>query len=172
MSQAHCYKQSAITDSEVTLLAFVFLPISLAGTIFGMNVQQINESGHDIKVFIATSLVLSVSTVILLAMTHTFVSVRRAAAQELLESRKSRYERRTWKERITFVGLSRDRLKFWLGSPKGLKLWLAVHSIEHWRDIPQRLYETYIIPIREMVKSCRSRRGAKPERIASSDEPA
>ena len=165
-------KQFAVTDFEVTLLAFVFLPISLAGTIFGMNVQQINESGHDIKVFITTSLVLSVSTMILWAMAYAFMSIRRAATQEFLESNKDPFNRRTWKERIAFVGLSQDRLKFWLGSSEGLNFWLVMHSIEHWRDIPHRMYEIYIIPLREILRSWRPRWSARPGRSASSDGPA
>lgn len=42
----------------VTVLAFIFIPISLASSIFGMNVQQINETGHSIFPFIYTSIVL------------------------------------------------------------------------------------------------------------------
>jgi Mg2+ and Co2+ transporter CorA len=42
----------------VTVLAFIFVPISLASSIFGMNVQQINDSGHSIFSFVYTSIVL------------------------------------------------------------------------------------------------------------------
>ena len=39
----------------MTFFAFVFVPISLASSIFGMNVQEINASGHSIWTFVLTS---------------------------------------------------------------------------------------------------------------------
>jgi hypothetical protein len=42
----------------VTVLAFIFVPISLASSIFGMNVQQINQTGCSLWVFVITSIVL------------------------------------------------------------------------------------------------------------------
>ena len=36
----------------VTVLASVFVPISLASSIFGMNIQEINQSGHSIWTFV------------------------------------------------------------------------------------------------------------------------
>ena len=70
----------AIADtSAVTAFAFVFLPLSLASSIYGMvsalgcfqssrltqicqNVQQINESGHSISAFIVTAVALCMIT--------------------------------------------------------------------------------------------------------------
>lgn len=40
----------------MTILAFVFIPINLASSIFGMNVQQINETGHSIWGFVVAAL--------------------------------------------------------------------------------------------------------------------
>jgi hypothetical protein len=53
-------KLRALTWSSyiVTVLAFIFIPISLASSIFGMNVQQMNETGHSIFPFIYTSIVM------------------------------------------------------------------------------------------------------------------
>lgn len=42
----------------MTILAFVFVPISLSTSIFGMNVQEINSSGHDVWIFVVTTIVL------------------------------------------------------------------------------------------------------------------
>jgi hypothetical protein len=42
----------------VTVLAFIFVPISLASSIFGMNVQQISQTGCNLWVFVVTSIVL------------------------------------------------------------------------------------------------------------------
>jgi Mg2+ and Co2+ transporter CorA len=41
----------------VTVLAFVFIPINLASSVYGMNVQEINDTGHKIWVFVVTSIV-------------------------------------------------------------------------------------------------------------------
>jgi hypothetical protein len=42
----------------VTVLAFVFIPTSLAASIYGMNVQEINNTGHSIWGFAVTALVM------------------------------------------------------------------------------------------------------------------
>ena len=42
----------------VTILAFIFIPVNLASSIYGMNVQQINRTGPSIWEFVVTSLIL------------------------------------------------------------------------------------------------------------------
>ena len=42
----------------MTVIASVFVPISLASSIFGMNVQQINQSGHSVWAFVVCALVM------------------------------------------------------------------------------------------------------------------
>jgi hypothetical protein len=46
----------------VTVLAFFFVPISLASSIFGMNVQEINQTGLGISAFVITSAVMVLTT--------------------------------------------------------------------------------------------------------------
>ena len=41
----------------MTILAFVYVPLNLATSIFGMNIQQLNQSGQQIRVFLITALV-------------------------------------------------------------------------------------------------------------------
>ena len=41
----------------VTILAFIYVPLNLATSIFGMNIQQLNESGKSLWVFLLTALV-------------------------------------------------------------------------------------------------------------------
>lgn len=48
----------SILMQTVTILAAIFIPVSLSTSIFGMNIQQINESGHDIVAFLGTALAL------------------------------------------------------------------------------------------------------------------
>ena len=40
----------------VTILAFIFVPISLASSIYGMNVQQINDTAHDMWNFVVLAI--------------------------------------------------------------------------------------------------------------------
>ncbi len=42
---------------SVTILAFVYVPINLATSIFGMNLQELNQSGQTIGSFLVTALV-------------------------------------------------------------------------------------------------------------------
>ena len=41
----------------VTILAFVYVPLNLATSIFGMNIYQLNRSGQDLSTFLATAFV-------------------------------------------------------------------------------------------------------------------
>ncbi|KAM0712141.1 hypothetical protein Q7P37_011235 [Cladosporium fusiforme] len=43
-------------NTMLTILAFIFIPINLASSIFGMNVQEINKTGHSIWGFVIASL--------------------------------------------------------------------------------------------------------------------
>ena len=45
--------------SIVTLLAFIFIPTSLASSVFGMNVQEINNTGKSIWNFIVTAILIT-----------------------------------------------------------------------------------------------------------------
>lgn len=38
-------------------MAFVYVPINLATSIFGMNLQQLNQSGQNIWLFVITALI-------------------------------------------------------------------------------------------------------------------
>ncbi|KAK3305868.1 uncharacterized protein B0T15DRAFT_494004 [Chaetomium strumarium] len=60
----------------LTVLAFIFLPVSLASSIYGMNVQQINASGLDIRAFVITAIVLLLVTVLLWAGASAVVAYR------------------------------------------------------------------------------------------------
>lgn len=46
----------------VTVLASIFVPISLASSIFGMNLQEINRSGHSIWAFVLCAIAMWVAT--------------------------------------------------------------------------------------------------------------
>jgi hypothetical protein len=51
------YKNKAVLNPRfvVTMLAFVFIPISLATSIFGMNIQELNSTGQPIWGFVVTA---------------------------------------------------------------------------------------------------------------------
>lgn len=50
-------------SNVVTVLAFIYVPLNLATSIFGMNIYQLNESGQSFWVFLITALVAMLVTV-------------------------------------------------------------------------------------------------------------
>ena len=46
----------------VTILAFIYVPLNLASSIFGMNIQQLNDSGQSLKTFLVTAVVILLLT--------------------------------------------------------------------------------------------------------------
>lgn len=46
-----------IITPVVTILAFVYVPLNLANSIFGMNIEQLNGSGQHLSVFITTAVI-------------------------------------------------------------------------------------------------------------------
>jgi Mg2+ and Co2+ transporter CorA len=56
--------KQAISVSRVTFLAFIFLPLSLVTSFFGMNIRELNGNGPQIRSFlIATGSVTAVMLV-------------------------------------------------------------------------------------------------------------
>jgi hypothetical protein len=49
------YKGSTNDFSLVTILAFAFIPLSLATSFFGMNIQELNSTGQPMWIFLVTS---------------------------------------------------------------------------------------------------------------------
>ncbi|MCJ1388427.1 hypothetical protein MMC18_001274 [Xylographa bjoerkii] len=63
----------------LTMLAFIFIPISLATSVFGMNVQEINQSGTSIWAFVVTAVVLTIVTICFWGITNLLVRWRKDA---------------------------------------------------------------------------------------------
>ncbi len=49
--------RSIVNVDVVTILAFIYVPLNLATSIFGMNIHQLNQSGQSIWVFFTTAVV-------------------------------------------------------------------------------------------------------------------
>ena len=82
-----------------------------------MNVQQINETGHDISTFIITSVVMVVSVMFVWAASAKFTSSRNKVIDRDWQDYKEMGPR-SLKEKLLFVDVSTDRLRYWRG------LWL------------------------------------------------
>ena len=79
------------------MLAAVFVPVSLASSIFGMNIQQINHTGHGIWAFVVCALTMWLVT----AAVWLAWQVRRnlaAAKRRILSGR--------WRDVYMYLGLS------------------------------------------------------------------
>ena len=48
---------SSTNDTIVTVLAFFYVPLNLATSLFGMNIQQLNRTGQPMWIFIVTTIV-------------------------------------------------------------------------------------------------------------------
>ena len=53
---------SKLTQTTVTVLAFVYIPLNLATSIFGMNLSELNGSGKSIWVFLCTATIALLTT--------------------------------------------------------------------------------------------------------------
>ncbi|KAF2106151.1 hypothetical protein BDV96DRAFT_591526 [Lophiotrema nucula] len=97
----------------LTVLAFIFIPISLSSSIFGMNVKQINSSGHSIVAFVITTIVIIVVSLLLWAVSAAIASYRR----ERNAIRQREYTPMGFIDRILFLDpLFKGRLRFWAKS--------------------------------------------------------
>lgn len=59
-SEASNHRCACLADFHitiVTILAFVYVPLNLASSIYGMNIQQLNGSGQSVWVFVVTAVV-------------------------------------------------------------------------------------------------------------------
>ena len=52
-----------LTQRVVTVLAFIFVPFSLTTSIFGMNLQELNQSGKTLQAFLITGFLLFIGAV-------------------------------------------------------------------------------------------------------------
>ncbi|KAI9695896.1 MAG: hypothetical protein M1836_006013 [Candelina mexicana] len=80
----------------LTVLAFVFVPVSLASSIFGMNVQQINHTGTNIWVFIVTAVLLTTTAFFLWGFSSFFVKARK-------QWQRRPSERIPWRKRLALI---------------------------------------------------------------------
>ena len=96
----------------MTAIVFFFVPISLAGTIFGMNVQQINATGPGIEAFVVTAVVMIVAAMVLWGLFALVADYRLEVKREFMQSpRVNVWESLLWRERLLFVGWSWVRLR-------------------------------------------------------------
>ncbi|KAM0805941.1 hypothetical protein BDR22DRAFT_191798 [Usnea florida] len=105
-----------------TMLAFVYVPLNLATSVFGMNLEQLNGSGQHLRVFIVTA-------VILLAVTGTSWSMI-----EQINSYRKWHQRsldETYDGQTQFAIAVRLALLLWLVS-QGYTSWMFTSGV-WWR---------------------------------------
>ncbi|KAL8754192.1 MAG: hypothetical protein Q9184_005192 [Pyrenodesmia sp. 2 TL-2023] len=62
---------------KVTILAFIYVPLNLATSIFGMNLQQLNAEGQPVWVFVLTALLATILTAFIWFFIDQINSIRR-----------------------------------------------------------------------------------------------
>ena len=106
-----------LNHRAVTIIAIVYLPVSVASSIFGMNVQEINGQGVGIVWFVVTIFV-TLAALLLCWLLFAYIATQRRKIKHLDSAtiRKMDYmwEGRPWKHRLFFVGWSRHRVRGWL----------------------------------------------------------
>lgn len=96
------------------MLAFIYVPLTTVTSIYGMNIQQINGSGHNIWIVVVTAAIALLATVYAWSLIEEIYKVRawRARSKEAVPRGRSRY------------GLAiRVFMIFWLIS-KGYSRWM------------------------------------------------
>ena len=99
----------------VTVLAFIYVPLNLATSIFGMNLSELNGSGKSLVVFIATAVIGLVIT---------------GASWYLLEEVNKYFGWRSSAEEQTGTGSARKRLT--IGPRISMLVWLQRHGHSGW----------------------------------------
>jgi len=107
---------SAYSNSTVTILAFIFIPTTLASSVFGMNVQEINNTGKDIWIFIVTAMSLTGA-----ALAAWFLSY---------------FARAKWHGRDDEPAVSQGRTNLSRKERFSHARWLFSNS-KYWKDMPQ-----------------------------------
>lgn len=74
-------------------MAFCFLPISLSTGIFGMNIQDINSTGHHIWAFFVTTIVLLVAAALIFGISVYVMKCRRELIEKKIVKQKKNWER-------------------------------------------------------------------------------
>jgi hypothetical protein len=88
--EAHKSIEQAESVNNLTLLAFIFAPLSFAASLFGMNVQEVNESGPRVVYFVATALPMVLVSIFAFILVSLLASYRKKRREErALETEKT-----------------------------------------------------------------------------------
>ena len=110
-------------SNVVTVLAFIYVPLNLATSIFGMNIYQLNESGQSFWVFLITALVAMLVTVSAWYLTEQVNSYRKWYEANVRNGNIKDDERPTPPEQARLslmmkanmlIGLSLSSSKYWV----------------------------------------------------------
>lgn len=95
------------STGRVTFLAFIFLPLSLVTSFFGMNIQELTGNGSSVKAFCAAAVCTTAFTILVWALINFALRLMEAWNEYDREIVESRYEldgststriRKTWKK--------------------------------------------------------------------------
>jgi hypothetical protein len=77
VNDAHISRVQGERSTVLTILASIYLPLSLVASIFGMNIEEINQTGWDWRPVLATLAVIIVVTAMFLGIYYAFRALRR-----------------------------------------------------------------------------------------------
>ena len=105
------------------MLAFIYVPLNLATSIFGMNIQQLNQSGKSLRVFLATA------SVALLVTGSAWYLIEQVKSYTIWREDRLRHQRR----KQTRQRINRPQpTKFSLMIRLNMLIWLLLSSYRFW----------------------------------------
>ena len=129
------YNRSRVTKTHpVTILAFIYVPLDLATSIFGMNIQQLNQNGQNLRVFLVTAAVALLITVLIWLACYLYLSSEakvwlRAATESQKQIRDSQTVKR---HKFPNGDLTKPVLQYTLSTRLAMILWLILNGHTIW----------------------------------------
>ena len=101
----------------MAIIALIYLPVSIASSIFGMNVQELNGQGVGIIWFVV-AIFAAFGALLLCLLFFVLGTSQREAVKEdwrdwLHPDNSPHWKSRPWVLRLWFIGMTLDRVKAW-----------------------------------------------------------
>ena len=104
----------------VTILAFIYVPLNLATSIYGMNIKQLNGNGQTVWVFVVTAMI----ALIIIAGTWYLA--------EGVNTYRNWHRKRTEHNSMHFIGSVVQRPSFSIAERVAMIVWLRNHGYVGW----------------------------------------
>lgn len=119
------------------ILAFIYIPLNLAASIFGMNLQQLNKNGQNISVFLATVIVALAVTGGIWLIIDRINAARRWLQPTNVENESERHFGTTERIVLLLVLVQRGHALWLVKSRAWSEIWKNGHGYRQCHDGPE-----------------------------------